>query len=335
MINARYQNDGIPVLEINETQKKYLKLFLEKYDSGVYQLEDCQCECGNQTEFETLSEKDRYGLPVKTAICQKCGLVMINPRLTGKSYDLFYETEYPYIYRAIANPDDKYFSKRVKYGHYLVDFIEKNTQIPGQDILEIGCAGGGIVKAFEERGYNSFGIDLSSAYIEFAKAKGVNAKCCHSRELLQEAKRYDLILVNHVLEHFTDIEKELNIIRQLLKKDGIFVVVVPGIKNLLYSYENDFLRFLQNAHTYHFTKDTLIQTLKWHGFEAVYANETVEAIFRLGKKDKLVKNYYNDTIKFIYKLEKVRVNRQKLLTKLYIRIRHFIDARRPFKHQKT
>lgn len=258
---------------------------------------------------------------------------MINPRLTQKSYDMFYETEYPYIYRAIANPDEKYFARRVKYGHYLVDFIEKNAKINGRDVLEIGCAGGGIVKAFEERGYNSFGVDLSSAYIEFAKTKNVNAKCCHSSELLKEEKRYDIILVNHVLEHFTDIEKELRVIRKLLKEDGIFVVVVPGIKNLLYSYENDFLRFLQNAHTYHFTKDTLIQTLKWHGFEAVFANETVEAIFRLGKNEKTIKNYYHDTIRFIQKLEKIRMNRQKLIIKLYIRVRHFIDVRRPFRQK--
>lgn len=325
MISERYKNDGISVLELNEVQKKYLKIFIDKCESGAYEFENCKCECGNSGDFEVLSEKDRYGLPVNTVVCKKCGLVMINPRLTAKSYDMFYESEYPFIYRAIVNPNDEYFNKRVKYGNYLVDFVEKLNIVKGRDVLEIGCGIGGIVKAFAERGYDSFGVDLSPVYTEFAKTKGVNVKCCHSSELLgSEGRLYDIIITNHVLEHFTDLKKELKVIRQLLKPDGVFVVVVPGIKNLLYSYENDFLRFTQNAHTYHFTKDTLTQILKWNGFEAIYANETVEAVFRIGDKNKTIRNYYHDTMKFLKKLEKIRISKEKMFTRLYIRIMHFI-----------
>ena len=143
------------MINLNETQKKYLKVFTDKCNAGYYEQEAYACECGNGENFEVLSEKDRYGLPVRTVICPCCGLVMTNPRMTGKSYDKFYESEYPIIYRAIKSPDDEYLEKRIEYGRKLVDFIEKKVHLHGKEVLEVGCAGGGIVKAFEEKGYNA------------------------------------------------------------------------------------------------------------------------------------------------------------------------------------
>ena len=306
MLSDRYLNDGIPTIPINDTQKEYLKVFRDKCNAGYYKQESYGCECGNDSDFEILSEKDRYGLPVRTVICPYCGLVMTNPRMTAVSYDRFYESEYPFIYRAIKKPDDEYLEKRIVYGRGLVNFIEQKVCLHGKDILEIGCAGGGIVKAFEERGYNAAGVDLSSEYVKFGLSKGINIRCCHSEELLKESKMYDLIILNHVLEHFTNLQKELHIVHKLLKPEGVLFIAVPGIKNLERNYQNDFLLFLQNAHVYHFTKDTLIQVLRKYGFKVVYANEKIEAIFT-AMEDECEnferENYYSDIIKFLTTLE--------------------------------
>lgn len=325
VLNNRYLNDGISTVALNEIQKEYLKIFQNKCNTGVYKWESFKCECGNDDDFEVLSEKDRYGLSVRTVICPHCGLLMTNPRMTRESYDKFYESEYPLIYRAITKPDDAYFLKRVEYGNNLVDLIEKMQPV-GKDVLEIGCAGGGIVKAFINRGYNGFGVDLSPIYIDYGKQKGINLRCCHSSELVKEGKMYDIIILNHVLEHFTDLEKELSIVRKLLRPQGVLFVAVPGIKNLLFSYDNDFLLFLQNAHIYHFTKDTLIQVLKWHGFDVVYANEKVEALFCIGEKSTVVQNFYSDIRTFLEKLEEDRKAKEEAAPLLSKRMQHMISG---------
>lgn len=309
LLSDRYLDDGAPTISLNGIQKEGLKLFSDKCKHGAYEWENFSCECGNASEFEILSEKDRYGLPVRTVICPCCGLVMTNPRMTQESYDRFYETEYPVIYRGTEKPADKFYEERVEYGRKLVDFIESKCTT-GKSILEIGCSSGGIVKAFEERGYQGLGIDLSPSYIEYGKRKGINLRCCHSSQLAEEGKTYDIIILNHVLEHFTDLGKELKIVRKLLSSEGILFIAVPGIKNIWFSYDNDFLLFLQNAHIYHFTKDTLVQVLRWHGFEAIYANEKVEGLFRIGEKRKEVENFYNDIVNFLQDTEKDRKNRE-------------------------
>ena len=134
----------------------------------------------------------------------------------------------------------------------------------------------------------------------------MDLKQCHSKELLKDEKKYDLIILNHVLEHFLDIEQEVDVISKLLKKEGILFVAVPGIKALVNSYGNDFLRYLQNAHVYDFTLGTLEQVMNKYGFELVTGNENVNAIFKYtGVKQKIEKNYFLDIMSFLYQLESI------------------------------
>lgn len=306
MISERYKNDGIPVLTLNEIQKKYIEQVNQKCETGVYEMESYVCECGNKGPYVKLSEKDRYGIKMDTVICQKCGLIMTNPRMKKENYDEFYENEYPYIYRAIDKPDDDYFKGRVDYGELIVKFIEEKGKPQGKSVLEIGCAGGGIVKAFEQAGYQASGVDLSPMYIEFGKRKGLNLRCCHSSELVKEGKTYDIIILNHVLEHFINMKEELAVIRKLLKPEtGIFFVAVPGLKNLK-TYHNDFLELLQNAHTYVFAKETLAQVMAWNGFKPIYVNDKVQGLFQIEEPVSKVDNYSKGIIKFLEENEKER-----------------------------
>lgn len=319
MLGKRYENDKVPVHKLSDLQTKYLDVLNSKIVSGQYEYEKFCCECGNEEDFEVLAEKDRYGIQSRTVICLKCGLIMTNPRMTQKSYDLFYAEEYPYIYRDISAPDDIYFNRRVEYGKTIVRFIEKSVGKVGKDVLEIGCAGGGIVKAFEEAGYHASGIDLSEEYIEYGKSKGLNLECAHSSILLQREKRYDVIILNHVLEHFLDLKEELLVIKKLLKdENSIFFVAVPGVKNLVCSYDSDFLLMLQNAHVYNFTEETLTQVLRWHGFQKIYANEDIKGIYRLSSEEGDVINYSKDIITFLKKIEEQKDNIFPMICKIML-----------------
>ena len=121
-----------------------------------------------------------------------------------------------------------------------------------------------------------------------------------------------MIIVNHVAEHFLNIGNELNVIQQLLDKDGILYIEVPGIKNLVNSYEGDFLKYLQNAHVYDFTLGTLEQIMKKYGFELVVGDEVVHSVWKYtGKREQIIKNYFYDNLSFLAQLEGARVEREK------------------------
>ena len=93
-----------------------------------------------------------------------------------------------------------------------------------------------------------------------------------------------------------------------MKKESIIYIEVPGIKNLENSYEQDFLKYLQNAHVYHFTLNTLKNCCSKAGLRCFNGNEIINSIFVAGEEDNNFNNNFDDTINYLEKLEKARIN---------------------------
>lgn len=313
LLNERYKNDGIPAFNLSDIQRDYIRRYNEKCERGEYTFRKRKCECENG-DFEVIAQKDRYGIPLDTVICRNCGLIMTSPCLDDASNNSFYDGEYHYIYRAETTPSDERFEERKKDAKRIIDFIQRHTGIGSGSVLEIGCADGGNISAFNESGYTATGIDLSHTYVEYGKRKGLDLYCSDATTFSQKGQKFDLIVLNHVLEHFTDLERELKTISSLMKDTGYLFVAVPGVKYLTFgAYNRDFLLMLQNAHIFNFTKDTLYQTMKKYGFDCIYSNEAVYALFKKGIPECSFSDHYTDNMDYLKCLEKAAGDAETLL----------------------
>lgn len=146
---------------------------------------------------------------------------------------------------------------------------------------------------------------MDDAYLEYGRRKGLNLKLGHSADLLQEGKKYDLIILSHVFEHFLDIEKELSVIQELLAPDGLLYIEVPGLKLLEHGeYEGDFLACLQNAHVRIFSLGTLSNVMKKYGFDFCVGSEMIQSLFCYsGNRVPLMKNCYDDNMELLMRVE--------------------------------
>ena len=52
------------------------------------------CNLCGDAEFVVLTHRDRYGYPAEAHACRRCGLVFLNPRMTGEAYGGFYNGVY-------------------------------------------------------------------------------------------------------------------------------------------------------------------------------------------------------------------------------------------------
>lgn len=100
-------------------------------------------------------------------------------------------------------------------------------------ILEIGCATGELAAAVREslRPAHYDAIELSPA-AEQARRHVDNLFTSPLRSLLQEgriARRYDLILMSHVLEHLTDPAAEVEAMTKVLASGGHLFLEVPNL----------------------------------------------------------------------------------------------------------
>jgi SAM-dependent methyltransferase len=223
-------------------------------------------------------------------ICQECGLIQTNPRMTQETYNEFYNSEYRKLYGGKIEPDADFFYIQLKQGKKIYEYLTKNmvmsNDFTNKLVVEIGCGAGGILKYFQQKGATIYGVDLGKEYIEYGREKyqlNIFEGTIHEINLGQKP---DLIIFSHVLEHILDIKDELKAVFSLMDQQSILYIEVPGLKNLCCSYNMDFLEYLQNAHVFHFSLTTLKNMMNRNGFQFIFGNEVVQSVFK--KKENIV-----------------------------------------------
>lgn len=251
----------------------YALLFNTKVRQGFYPKEEVSCFCGSK-EYKKITEKDRYGIDYQLCLCKNCGLLYSNPRMTKESLKLFYENDYRNIYGDRGEIGDIQ-NKQLGNSHIkdLINETLESLELPlPKVVFEIGCGTGGNLIAFN-KDCMCIGVDYDKEAIEAGIKDGLDLRE-GGIEILEGLNiKADLIIMNHVLEHFTDIESDLLRIRELLSDKGVLYVTVPG----LYAWD---IRFLfQNAHNYQFNGNTLAYVMYSCGFNEWYLTEEIESVW--------------------------------------------------------
>lgn len=283
LLSKRYRHHKHSYLPLQKSQEQHRKQLLDKLLDGTYVEEKRNCPVCGSYDSDIIAERDRYSLPVQTHICNACGLLRTNPCMREQDLVDFYKNHYRALYEGSAKPTADHFKFQVaNRGKPLLKFY--NQHAPAHDkglVLEVGSGCGGILYPFKEAGYDVVGLDFDEEYIQYGIEKGMDLRegDIHNVKLAQKPQ---LIIYSHVLEHVHSLEKELRRIHELLDDNGFVLIEVPGIYHigLKTSYLGDFLLYLQNAHLYHFTLSTLCNIMKKYGFELIYGDEVVRAIFK-------------------------------------------------------
>lgn len=104
-------------------------------------------------------------------ICENCGLIQKNPRMTEDTYKQFYDIEYRKLYVGKIIPTEEFFKNQYYKGKRIYQYLENNLKIDltNRKVLEVGTWAGGILQYFKEKGNEVYGCDLGLAYVEVEK----------------------------------------------------------------------------------------------------------------------------------------------------------------------
>jgi len=115
---------------------------------------------------------------------------------------------------------------------YILPFIEKYINHDNKlDVLEIGCAEAGVLKAFTDKGHQCMGIELSPDRVEIAKIFMAEEMAAGKIEFLSKniydididkdlKTKFDLIILKDVIEHIHDQATFMSFLHKFLKPDG-------------------------------------------------------------------------------------------------------------------
>jgi SAM-dependent methyltransferase len=146
-------------------------------------------------------------------------------------------------------------------------------------VVEIG-AGGGWNLAGLPRLWDRIGYDVDNEYLAIAASEfGLTVRRGFVEEALDQVPSADLVLLSHVVEHFTDPEAALRSISARMRPDALLLIEVPGIFRL-HRTNLDPLTYLQNAHPYTFCATTLRQVCARANLAVIAIDEEARAVCR-------------------------------------------------------
>lgn len=151
----------------------------------------------------------------------------------------------------------------------------------GGALLEIGVGNGALLHYFQNLGFQVQGCDLSRSACDYVgKVYGIKVHGCALGDMNPKEK-YDVIVMNHVLEHVEDPVKFLSQARDRLKPHGILHLAVPNVS----SWEARFPAWnaYEPYHLLYFSADTLQQALEKAGLRVLMrtTHESFSAWFLL------------------------------------------------------
>lgn len=123
--------------------------------------------------------------------------------------------------------------------HTLLPWLQQfNLWKPGVAVCEIGCAEGGVLAAFVERGTSyALGTDIQRALLTEISdpvwtSQGLDIDFTHHDVIYENVpaawqERFDIVLLRDVIEHLDDAQIALRNIQRLLKPGGVVVVTFP------------------------------------------------------------------------------------------------------------
>jgi 2-polyprenyl-3-methyl-5-hydroxy-6-metoxy-1,4-benzoquinol methylase len=220
------------------------------------------CDLCNQTEFETISNIDRRGDALETAVCTTCGLVSHAQMPTEQELRDYYANEYRQDYHGEYHPSTQRVVREWEKGRRILKLLTPYLR-EGDEVFEIGAGIGCTVKNFELAGYESNGCEPGEGFANYSSSELKTTVVPGELKDLPRTSTHDFVLLVHVLEHLSSPTSTLRHIWQMLRPGGRLYVEVPNY-TAPHAAPGKAFHF---AHTYNFNPATLRMIGQSCGFE--------------------------------------------------------------------
>ncbi|MEN8257634.1 MAG: class I SAM-dependent methyltransferase [Thermodesulfobacteriota bacterium] len=206
---------------------------------------DCYI-CGSKGDILYQDLEDRlFGVSGKWSIKRcpnlQCGLVWLDPRPCKddlwKAYDEYY-THGEDVRKQTLSQKIYSFCKDIfmRQDYKKLNHLCRPRKIPGK-LLEVGCGSGDRLVWMRKAGWEVEGQEVDPKAAESARtAHGIKVHFGELEKLDLAEGSYDVIIMNHVIEHVYDPVTLLTECRRLLKSAGELVVITPNIKSSGHKY---------------------------------------------------------------------------------------------------
>ena len=199
--------------------------------------------------------------PLRLAFCPGCALVQITETVPPE--ELF--REYAYF--------SSFSDTMLRHAETLAERLIRSRRLGACDlVVELASNDGYLLQYYKRSGVAVLGVEPAENIAEVARQKhGIPTLCEFfdaklARRMAAGGQRADVIHANNVLAHVADLNGFVAGIEILLKEDGVGVIEVPYVKDLIDHVEFD---TIYHEHLCYFSLTALERLFRRHGLMVV------------------------------------------------------------------
>lgn len=219
-----------------------------------------RCICG-ETDKTALFDAGRYAV----CRCTTCGQVFVSGIDLDATKEAYNEKRY------FAERND-YINRWQEFSRHFQKIIERIKVFkPHGSLLDVGCSVGILLEVARKNGFDVQGVEVSTWASAFARQKGFDVATGGLRAAAYPQREFDVIVLNHVLEHIPDPVEILLEARRILKDDGLLVIGVPNFGSWMAAIKKGKWASLQpDQHIWQFTRESLARVLAKSGYSELW-----------------------------------------------------------------
>lgn len=241
----------------------------------------CCPVCGVATSYVYRIEESSENITANWYRCH-CGVCFQENFPAGECYDDKYAANYQEMKEGHV--------KQIHAAKIYAPLIEELTY--GRQILDVGYATGRVMNYFEDRGWITFGIDVNKdiggkGHLYKGNFENYNFDIAlTNKELVALAgekgkieRKFDLIWMSHVFEHFNDPVAVIKKAHSLLSETGVIYIACPDIDFMNKMGASEYPHWKAKEHYTLWTESALKRELERAGFKIVMSRRNFSSRF--------------------------------------------------------
>ena len=159
--------------------------------------------------------------------CAACGVIRLDPCPSPAELASFHPELY--WWEAVPVLDGRLAQNLRRWARRdQVRFVEQSIRRPGP-VLDIGCGGGVLTTALQERGMAIFACDVFCPPLQqIHRANGIPSVCCRLPDSCFLPQSFGTVLAFHVFEHLADPYECLLTLRETIEPGGNLIIQLPN-----------------------------------------------------------------------------------------------------------
>ncbi len=195
--------------------------------------------------------------------CTNCQIIYCLPILNEEELSKYYKSNQYYFTNNIHNLKSRKFEKYFK--------IIKHKYLKAK-VLDFGCGDLKLLSYLRERNINCHGYDNNESiydlnYFNFFK------DYVHIGDIEKLENKFDVIILNQVIEHIQDPLRLFKILSELLNNEGIVIIETPNTNCIQFKlFKENAIHLDSPRHRILYNKKNLLQIAEKYQFKNIMTN---------------------------------------------------------------